>query len=347
MLLCQQAIAVNANCRSVLWPGDSAIYQPATISSVTINGLQHTAKNYLNKSPHPVITLGSAGKITLDDPQLIDTREGIIDADRAAVLALAYYLTQQTEYLNKTKEILLAWANTNKPTGQPIDETRLEGMIWAYDLIACQLSASDNAIIKTWFETMRTKKRAWKFGPKTINNNHHIHQLKMLLFLDTILHDNKNTKNDIADLEKYSKININPQTGITVDYVERSALYYHNYVLQPWLEVSLISNCCKQSVNKAFQFLSNHILNEKIDDEFAHSNAKIDKKRSDAGFAYAKKDGMFDVIKATPNILIYYTLNTSIPNATLWAITNNAKSSPWLTFLKARRDLWHTQKPTS
>jgi hypothetical protein len=322
-------------CHPVLWPANSH-FQPSQT-------LTHSANKILTKPIHPIPTLGSAGKLSLHDPQLLASREGFKDADHAALLALAFATTQQNNYLQKAKEILLAWSQVNSPTGHPIDETRLEGMIWAYDLIACQLSSDENNQIKKWFEKIRLKKREWKFGEVTEKNNHRIHQLKMLLLLDKVLQRRDDTENDIKKIKKYSHININSTSGMTVDYLERSALYYHNYVMQPWLTIRLVSDCCVEPVEQAFEFLKQAILQNTIHHEFSHTTSKTDDLRAKNGFSYAKKDSSFDVGKAAPTIVLYYTLNTSQPEASLWQIQQQTKSSPWLDFLRARRVLWNHQ----
>lgn len=330
-----QISSANDHCHPVLWPFESALYHP---SEQSVRQIEKAARTAMKKPVHAIANLGSAGKTSLRDSQLLLSRQALQEADHAAVLALAYALTQHQDYLDKSREILLAFAKLNQPTGHPIDETRLDGMIWAYDLIACKLSAEDNKVIRDWFENMRQKKLKWKFGSVSSNNNHRIHQLKMLLLLDKIL--NHDLSHDRQTIEEYSHSNINSETGVTQDYLERDALYYHNYVLQAWLEIALISQCCKQPVEKAFDFLVGKISSHQVDNEFSHSRAKIDKLRGNAGFAYAKKDGKFDIYKTAPAIIAYYTINKSKPDDDLWSIQAKAKSSPKLSFMRVRRELW-------
>jgi hypothetical protein len=289
---------------------------------------------------YPVAVLGSSGTVDSKSTTLIASRNAFQDADRAAVLALAYRVTHNEAYFKKIREILTSWAKVNQPTGNPIDETRLDGMIWAYDLISCDLSEEDKTQIVNWFEQLRSKKKAWHFGAITSTNNHRIHQLKMLLLLDKILGHYDGWQSDLKVAEDYSKINLNPQSGISVDYSQRSALYYHNYVTQPWLEIALITACCWLPIDHAFSFLSNKILSHDIGHEFSNSKAPIDALRAAHGFEYAKKGGTFDVKRAAPTIVAYYTLNRAIPEPKLWFIQEHAKPSPKMMFLKIRRILW-------
>lgn len=336
LLPCKYSIASATNCHPVLWPADSVLAEPfMQISKSTVNSLQKSANKLLNRPPHPVSITDSAGK---------RSSEGFKDADNAAVLALTYYLTHKDKYLNKAREILLSWSDGYHPTGNPFDETRLEGMIWGYDLISCQLSSRDNLTIKNWLEQLRIKNIAWKFESRTTTGNHRIHQYKMLLLLDKILQRHSDLQKDIENLEKYSKLTLNPKTGVSADYLESNALYYHNYVLQPWLEITLISGCCRQPVEKAFQFLSNQILSDHVNGGISYSKSKMNMFTANTVFDYAQQNGSFDVTKAAPTIIMYYTLDSTNPNEQLWTIQMLAKPSAWLEFLKTRRDLWHTQK---
>ena len=334
-------MAIAQVCQPALWPVTSPIVQKsADIPQHLLIELTEWANRLIKITPSPVVVLGSSGTIDIKDNKLVATRKAFQDADRAAVLAIAYRLTQNKDYFNKIREILMSWARVNQPSGNPIDETRLDGMIWAYDLISCDLSEEDKTPIVNWLELLHSKKKAWNFGKITSSNNHRIHQLKMLLLLDMVLGHQEDWQSDLKTAQKYSKINLNPETGVSLDYLERSALYYHNYVTQAWLEIALISECCWQPINQAFSFLSNKILSHETGNEFSHSQAPIDALRANNGFAYARKGGTFDITKAAPTIVAYYTLNKANPEPELWFIQARTKPSPKMIFLKARRMLW-------
>lgn len=335
-------------CHPLLWPDTSALLKMALLIPKNAQNelatqqrtLERWSEKQLREPTHAVKRLRSSGIADLSDPKLIASREAFKDADRAALLALTYRLTHNINDFNQTRRILINWSTVNSPTGHPIDETRLEGMIWAYDLIACELSSQDKTQILRWFEQLRQKKSSWQFGKRSSTNNYRIHQLKMLIMLDKVLEKMSSLKKNIATAEKYSNINLDPKTGISVDYLERDALYYHNYVLQPWLEISLITGCCQRPIKKAFNFLSKKILSEQINGEFKHSQVNLDALRAMRGFKYATKGGRFDTKKAAPTILMYYTLVRTKPDPSLWLIQEKTKSSPWIRFLRARRILW-------
>ena len=275
--------AETSSCHPELWPADSVLKESfAKLSQVTKDDLQKTSNKLLRQKLHPVQTLGHETRIAKIDDK---------DGDNSAILALTYYLTRDEKYLNKAKEILLSWSRVNRPTGNPIAESHLEGMIWAYDLISCHLTEQENSIIKDWFNQIRIKKLEWKFDRVTKANKQRIHQYKILLLLDKVLSRRSDLLTDINNLEKYSKANVDTHAGIPTDHLERSALYYHNYKLQPWLEIILISGCCRKPAEKTNQYSE------------------------------------LDASKAASTIVMYYTLDSTNPNEELWTIQMRSKPS--------------------
>jgi hypothetical protein len=283
----EYSFAAASSCHSELWPAESVLTESfSKISQSTKDDLQRLSNKLLSQKPYPVQTLGLKNK-TL--------QKKYKDEDNSAILALSYYLTHEEKYLNKAKDILLSWSHINKPTGNPIEESRLEGMIWAYDLISCHLTGQENAIIKNWFNQIRIRKLAWKFGVSKNTTSQKIYQYKILLLLDKVLSRRSDLQTDVRNLEKYSRAKRDAQTGILTDHLERSALYYHNYVLQPWLEIIVISGCCRKPEEKTIQY------------------------------------SQLDVSKTASAIVMYYTLDSTNPNEALWTIRMRVPSVSRLT----------------
>ncbi len=299
----------NNTCSSVLWPSNSFLFSaPDEVLTEDLRRrITQQADKALNFPPAPVPKLHSAGVKNKKDPQLLASRRAFKDADHAAILALAYSLTGSAAYLDHAKQILLSWAEINQPTGHPIDETRLDGLLWAYDLLKCHFNSKETAKFKSWLQNLQDKKRAWKFGRLTKRNNHYTHQLKMLLLLDKLLGDSKGWQQDVKNAQQHARINI-LSNGSTIDYKERDALYYHVYDLEAWTEIALLSDCCQTAVRKAFNFLQARLKAGDIHHEFSKSKARIDAERGAAGFAYAKKGGTYDVSRTTRAIITYNTL---------------------------------------
>ncbi len=268
------------------------------------------AERALARPPRPVITLASAGSEDPTDPRVIATRAAFEDADDTLILAMAWKETGEPRYRDAALARLVAWARTNVPTGHPIDETRLDALVHAYALTNSVLTPEDAAAVRGWFTTMRDRKRSWRFGPNTTDNNHRTHQLKMLVLLDRAVEDDTALAADRAAAEAHVARNLDATTGESVDLVERKALYYHAYDLDAWLEIVLVTGCCVQPVTTAYQLLERRLLSGDIGGEFAGSAAPLDQIRADAGFGYGGAGSTFDLRRAEHAILTFYTLRS-------------------------------------
>lgn len=280
------------------------------------------ANALLNKKPNALKTLHSSGITDANNKDLKQTRIALRDGNNTAILALAFYLSQQEKdsdkgtenqtitnnYLQKAKQNLLAWAKTYQPNGHPIDETRLEGFLWSYDLLTCYFSWEEQKQINAWLIKLQENKQQWKFGPSSSNNNLRTHQLKILLMIDRLLEDKAALKADQALLKEHAKNNLF-KNGESFDYQERDSLHYHVYNLEPWLEIALLEPEYTANVNQAYDFLIKQIKSGNIHDQFVNSKQAIDKKRAKGGFKYAKKGGSYKTDKITRSVIAHKTLN--------------------------------------
>ncbi len=253
-------------------------------------------------------SLTSSGITDASDERLKTTRRSLRDAETTALLSLAFFINNKPAYLEKAKELLLDWAQTYKSNGHPINETRLEGFLWSYDLLRCYFSLDEQKIINNWLKEIQTAKHKWVFGPSSFQNNLQTHQLKMLLLLDRLLNDEVSLKSDRETLQVHLFNNLH-EDGSSFDYKERDALHYHLYDLEPWLEIALLEPKYKDAVNKAYDFLIKQIKDDNIHDQFANSLQKIDKKRAAGGFKYAKQGGSFDPKRIARSVIVHSTLN--------------------------------------
>lgn len=100
------------------------------------------AQKALTETPDPIVEIQSQGLLE-GDPAKVASIKAVEDAYKVYSLALLYRLYHNNVYLNRAIDFLLAWSNTNKATGDPINETKLEDMIIGYDLVRDQSSAKN------------------------------------------------------------------------------------------------------------------------------------------------------------------------------------------------------------
>lgn len=334
------SIAYGGQCQLQLWPQQSLLMQSDKLTPSNYQVLFQTKlRGIIDKPVYTVTHLKSSGVVDKNNPELVNTRRAFIDADETNLLALAYYLNKQDTYLTKAKEHLLTWAISTEPDGNPIDLSRLQSLVWAYDFIKCQLSGAERQLIDNWFTKISQALKNWPYGRMTSINNYTTHALSMRLLISKVIREPalKVTQKEIV---QHLQKNINPETGVTIDYKERDALYYQNFDLQPWIEIALQTNCCEEELSKAFNFLARKILSNEVSGEFADSKVKFDQQRATHGFSYTKKGGDFNIRKAAPTAIAFYTFSPQSYNKHLTQLIKPNKYSSWYIFLLMREGLW-------
>lgn len=278
----------------------------STLPSDLRNRITHAAGKEATEMPAPLTRLASAGITQLDDTGLRASHRAFRDADRVALLAVAWRLGGNQHWLASARQTLLAWSAVNQPTGHPIDETRLDGFLWGYDLMRCALSLADRTAIEGWFARLRDAKRDWKFGPNTAINNHRTHQLKMLAALQALL-EPEHLDDLRASVERHARINLADASGASMDFIERDALHYHVYNLEAWIEIALVTGCCAEPIAQSHAFMLKRMREHGDAIEFERSRAAIDRERAKAGFRYAQP-GPYDPKRAEGALIAYATL---------------------------------------
>ncbi len=274
------------------------------------------------------------------DARLRATRAALRDADRAAVLALAYRVDAAKANLAAARDLLVSWANVNVPTGQPIDESKLDEMVWAYDLVRCDVSRADRDAIERWLRHLLAKKDAWQFGPGSDRNNHHTHQLKLQILIAAALNDTARVRNYLAQAREHARVNLDARDGVSQDYRERDALHYHAYNLEAWSEIELVTPCCGDAVAASAHFLWRKIVAGDVDHQFASSQVAIDQRRADAGHAYLAD--RYDSARATRAALVFFTGRCAPPDTAIRALLDSGNDNSRFLFFAVRRALWNT-----
>jgi multidrug resistance efflux pump len=328
-----------------LWPPQSPLFRRDGSTSINDSSFDSVRRRVIDAADHavrkglaPVEIIHSAGVVDKSSPELIESRRALQDADNFALLAMAYKLTGKAEYRDAARQIVDAWARVNKPTGNPIDETRLETFLWGLDLLGSEV---ENAPVQAWLGRWRDANRNWKFGSNTETNNHKTHHLKILLMLDRLLGRTGDYDNDLADVQRHLSVNLASPDGKSLDYDQRDAMHYHVFDLEAWTEIELITGCCGSHIDRAFGFFERTLREDPQHTEFAHSTAPIDAKRAAAGFGYARPQS-YDVRKAARAVFAYATLPGRHVPADLWKAALDGSTHSDL-FYEARYYLWRAR----
>ena len=115
------------------------------------DSLQQIADEALQSAPNPIDTIRTEGLLQ-GDPRKTATWAAFGDFRKMYALALAYRVTGQRAYLDKTTVYLFDWASMNIPRGDPIDDTNLDPAIEAYDMVKHELVWGENKRIGGWLK---------------------------------------------------------------------------------------------------------------------------------------------------------------------------------------------------
>ena len=257
-------------------------------------GVMKQADAAMADAPNPVAKIVSEGTLA-SDSRKIRTGVSLRDMGKMEALAWAGVMTGKAEYARKAREYLLAWARTNQPDGDPINETKLEPLFVADDLVGAGFAPDDRKTVDDYLRAVAAaEERSGAKGKATSHNNWHSHRIKIVGLIGYALHDATLIAWATDAYRRQIAANLRPD-GSSFDFHERDALHYHLYDIEPLLvlaeaarqndgadwfhEKSAQGTSLAQSVAWVVPFATG----EKTHGEFVHSRVAFDRKRAQAG----------------------------------------------------------------
>jgi Alginate lyase len=255
------------------------------------------AQAHVDDTPHPLSRLHTEG--TLPHEGIYDesvTAEQELDLMRDT--ALAWRATADPRFLKMVDRFLLAWVKTYTPSFNPIDETRFDSLILAYDLTASALSASTRNATVDFLQTLGNGYIAQIDAAKrplaqTFTNNWQSHRVKLIAMSAFALDDRKmiDAARRLFALQLQNNIG---GDGQVLDYSERDAVHYVVYDLEPltmaalaarrhridWLTLRAQNGATLQA---ALNWLVPYALGQQTHEEYVHSRVPFDATRREAG----------------------------------------------------------------
>ncbi len=229
--------------------------------------------------------------------------QGIYDQSREAMrdwtamrdLALGFALTSDETYLRAVTRYFAAWLDVYRASLNPIDETGLDNVILAYDLVGKWLP--DDLRLKMG-ELMRALVTGYlAVQPNTRKgttvNNWQSHRVKLITLSAFALNDLRLISSAQRALQTQLDYNLRAD-GSTVDFEQRDALHYVVYDLEPLLITALaakahgldwysMKNRSGALLETALQWLAPYATGERTHQEFAHTTVEFDRTRAKAG----------------------------------------------------------------
>jgi hypothetical protein len=210
-------------------------------------------------------------------------------------LALAFALTGNRAYLLAVERYLNAWLGTYRVSLDVIDETDLDRVIMAYDLVRDQLPEEVRAKMSSLMRSLATGYRDEHPARPPFNavNNWQSHRVKRIALSAFSLNDPALT----ADAERAFRAQLDQNMradGSTLDFEQRDALHYVVYDLEPLVTAALaaqlhgrhwytLPNGNGASLETALRWLAPYARGERIHEEFARTTIQFDRTRAALG----------------------------------------------------------------
>jgi hypothetical protein len=290
----------------------------ADSSLVKLYGVQRAlADGALTEAPHPIDTIRSEGLLQ-GDPKKTATQEALGDMRKMYALALVYKVSRVAAYLQALERYFSAWAGTDKPRGDPIDDTNLDPAIEAYDMVKGELPADVEQAVRDWLRlTASVELTAVYNRPNraTSYNNWHSHRLKIVGEIAFALGDTALEGYAVRGLVAQIGRNLRAD-GSSEDFVTRDALHYHVYDLEPLLKLAMVLKRATgtdyysyispsgSSIQRSVQWLVPYVTGEKTHAEFVKSTVEFDRRRAQNGEAAYKAGSMFDPKNGVMTLLL-------------------------------------------
>ena len=315
--------------------------------------LKRAADKALNDKPNPIRVIQGEGKLKTD-PLAIKTRESLGDMRKMYFFAYTFASTGDTQYADKAREFILAWAQQNMPTGNPIDETTLDDLFFAFDLTQSQFSPAEKKSAQTWMRKVADTQIAIglihaRKGDGISKNNWQSHRLKIVGLIGYTLAEKKYIDYAIEGFKRQIEVNLRPD-GSSIDFHERDALHYHCYDVEPLLELAIAANNngtnlytykskSGASLEKSVKFLMPFCSGEKKHPEFVKSTVAFDRKRAESGDENYKAGHLFDPKKGGRSLELAAAFDKNLSEVYCQATARTVSIYPsWQFVLNAVRD---------
>ena len=265
------------------------------------------ANEALSEAPHPIDTIRSEGLLQ-GNPKKKATQQSLQDVSRLYALALVYRVSRKRIYLRQAVEYLAAWALVNHPRGDPIDDTKLDPAIEAFDMVKGRLPWHLDRDVRRWLQATADSEITAVFNRPnraTSFNNWHSHRLKVIGEIGFALGDTALEGYAIRGLKEQIGRNLRPD-GSSEDFVTRDALHYHVYDLEPLLKLAIVLSRATgvdyysyvspagSSIKKSVDWLVPFVTGKKTHAEFVNSTVEFDRRRARNGEAPYKAGSLWD-----------------------------------------------------
>ncbi|MBU1821417.1 MAG: alginate lyase family protein [Bacteroidetes bacterium] len=267
--------------------------------------VEQEAKHYLTDEPSPLRVIHYEGLLDTN-PDRIRTTQSLKDLDKVAVWLSAWYGSQDKAYADKIKTYLLAWADTYVPTGNPINENKLEPLIYGYVTLKKSFSQAEQQRIEAWLTRIAEAELAY---PRIPENNWKAKHIKLVGTIGLILDKPSYVEYARESFKKYIENSLYAD-GTSRDLHQRDALSYHVSGLDPLLVYAIATEQLQGknstfnpfiyqspqggSIKKSVDYVVPYAKGEKVHAEWVNTKVELDRRRAQAGLEYYQPGKPYD-----------------------------------------------------
>lgn len=268
--------------------------------------IKYFADDATKRKPNPADTIFYEGLLS-NNPKRIETVLHLHDMRNLYFLSWAYLLTGEDKHGAAAKEYLLSWAEVYKPSGNDVNENKLDICFFTYELLKEKFDKKESAKIKKWFgEIAQKQKENW--NPDKGSSNRHAKRLKLIFMASFILNDDSLKSFALEKTNELFETALNSD-GTTRDLIRRDAMHYNVGCLLNLLELANILRsfgldyynyftASGASLKNCVEFVLPYAKGEKIYKEWVNTKIEFDRQRALTGDPFYKPGKPWDRFEA-------------------------------------------------
>ncbi|MDR7551003.1 MAG: alginate lyase family protein [Armatimonadota bacterium] len=190
------------------------------------------AEEALDELPGPLPRIQLEGLLPTNPRAQLST-QFYRDVRRIEALGYAYAATGDNRFAERAGVYVEAWASTNQPDGNPINETQISRLVLGLSLVSEAIPPSLRTQVERWLNRMASlqieRRPQWEIDRP---NNWYSHRLKIVGLIGYALDDSRFIRYAEDGYRAQIAQNLRPD-GSSLDLHQRDALHYHVYNLEP------------------------------------------------------------------------------------------------------------------
>jgi hypothetical protein len=261
------------------------------------------ARRRLDKQPRPLAVLHYEGLVNTD-PRRLETVKHLEDMDDAALLLEVWQATSDTAVSEKCRQYVRAWAATYRPTGNDVNENKLQPLFTIYEAMRAGFAPQERRRIDRWLSDIAEKQIAQGKRPEARRTNRHTKRMRIVATIGLALHRLEWLDYARSGFKEFVTQNLYAD-GTTFDLKHRDTLTYHCSALEPLVALAVLATRNGQnlytwtsptgsSLKKAVDYVLPYADGSKQRREWTHSQVELDRRRAAAGLKEYQPGSLFD-----------------------------------------------------